>query len=100
MTDLISRLRATEPRKTYMTTSRTSPPMEGEYQALINPDGPEAADLIERIFLEDTPTLAARLISELDTDESESPVDYRPGDYKPRVEVAKYVIGKMRGEAK
>lgn len=47
---------------------------------------------------EDTPTLAARLISELDTDESESPVDYRPGDYKPRVEVAKYVIGRIRGE--
>lgn len=58
----------------------------------------EARAAIDAIFLEDTPTLAARLISDFDTDESESPVDYRPGDYKPRVEVAKYVIGRIRGE--
>lgn len=55
---------------------------------------------IDAIFCEDTPALAARLISDLDTDESESPVDYRPGDYKPRVEVAKYVIGRIRGEGR
>ena len=47
--DLVERLRRTEKRKSYVTTNRTAPIIESEYDAPINPDGPEAADTITRL---------------------------------------------------
>lgn len=43
---LVERLRATEPRKSYLATNRTATIVESDYDAPINPDGPEAAAVI------------------------------------------------------
>jgi hypothetical protein len=44
---LSERLRRTEKRNSFYATNRTAPIIESEYDALINPDGPEAADALE-----------------------------------------------------
>jgi hypothetical protein len=45
--DLPERLRRTEKRNSFYATNRTAPIIESEYDAPINPDGPEAADALE-----------------------------------------------------
>lgn len=47
---ICEKLRRTEKRKSYMATNATAPIIESEYEAPINPDGPEAARTIEALY--------------------------------------------------
>jgi hypothetical protein len=50
--DLVARALRTEKRKSYLATNRTAPVIESEYDALVNPDGPDLAAEITRLRAE------------------------------------------------
>jgi hypothetical protein len=52
VSELVERLLRTEKRKSYAVTNRTAPPIESEYDAPVNPDGPEAADHLQSLTAE------------------------------------------------